>query len=90
MTARTIEANLTGTTEGRLVEQATLGIATSNDVGTALGVVGDLNPAIAGVAATNPSGTLTGPPLRDPVSSGTGIENVGVRIGRIEIVVKRP
>src|SRR5207249_3311135 len=91
VTARLIEASLTGTAEGRLVEQATLGLVTSvGDAGTALGVVGDLNPTTAGAAATNASGALTGPPLRDPASAGTGIENIGQRTARVEIVVKRP
>jgi tetratricopeptide (TPR) repeat protein len=87
---RGIEAALAGTAEGRVVEQATLGIAGGSVGGTALGVAGDLNPTIAGSAATNASGTLTGPPLRDPAASGTGIENPGSRTARIEIVVKRP
>lgn len=91
VTARLIESSLAGTAEGRLVEQATLGLVTSGgDAGTALGVVGDLNPTTAGAAATNASGALTGPPLRDPASAGTGIENIGQRTARVEIVVKRP
>src|SRR5690242_7407575 len=91
LNARSIESNLAGSAEGRLVDQATLGIvATGGDGGTALGVAGDLNPTIAGAAATNASGALTGPPLRDPAASGTGIENPGQKTARIEIVVKRP
>ena len=91
VTSRSIEASLAETAEGRLVEQATLGMATNGGEGlTALGVAGDLNPAAAGAAATNASGTLTGPPLRDPAAAGTGIENIGQRTARVEIVVKRP
>jgi len=91
LTSRSIESNLAGTAEGRLVDQATLGVvAMGGDGGTALGVAGDLNPTAAGAAATNASGALTGPPLRDPAASGTGIENPGQRTARIEIVVKRP
>ena len=90
MNARSIEAELAGTAEGRVVEAATLGTTTSGDGGTALGIAADLNPTTAGAAATNPAGALTGPPLRDPAASGTGIENPGQKSARIEIVVKRP
>ena len=91
MNASTIEAGLAGTAEGRIAEAATLGATTaSDDGGTALGIAGDLNPASAGAAATNAAGALTGPPLRDPAASGTGIENPGQKSARIEIVVKRP
>jgi hypothetical protein len=90
LNARSIESNLAGSVEGRLVDQATLGIvATGADGGTALGVAGELNPRVAGAAATNASGALT-VPLRDPAASGTGIENPGQKTARIEIVVKRP
>ena len=89
--ARSIEAGLAGTAEGRLVEAATLGTTAGiNEGATALGVAGDLNPTTAGAAATNASGALTGPPVRDPAAAGTGIENPGQRSARIEIVVKRP
>ena len=89
--ARSIEAGLTGTAEGRVVDAATVGMtAATTGGGTALGIASDLNPAAAGTAATNASGALTGPPLRDPAASGTGIENPGQRPARIEIVVKRP
>jgi TolB-like protein len=89
--ARSIEAGLAGTAEGRVVEAATLGMAGgTSDGATALGVAGDLNPTTAGAAATNASGALTGPPVRDPAAAGTGIENPGQRSARIEIVVKRP
>jgi tetratricopeptide (TPR) repeat protein len=91
VTSRSIEGGLAGTAEGRLVDAATLGLAlTGNDASTVLGVAGDLNPTAAGAAATNPSGALTGPPLRDPASLGTGIENPGQGTARIEIVVRRP
>ena len=91
MNASTIEAGLAGTAEGRVAEAATLGATTaSDDGGTALGIAGDLNPTTAGAAATNAAGALTGPPLRDPAASGTGIENPGQKSARIEIVVKRP
>jgi tetratricopeptide (TPR) repeat protein len=90
LSTRAIEAGLTGTAEGRLADQATLGIAGAGiDNGTAFGVIGDLNPTTAGAAA-NASGALTGPPLRDPVAAGTGIENLSQKLARIEIVVKRP
>lgn len=88
--ARSIEAGLAGTAEGRVVEAATLGATATSDGGTALGVAGDLNPTSAGAAATNASGALTGPPLRDPAAAGTGIENPGQKSARIQIVVKRP
>jgi len=89
--ARSIEAGLAGTAEGRVVEAATLGATTAaGDAGTAFGVAGDLNPTSAGAAATNASGALTGPPVRDPAASGTGIENPGQTSARIQIVVKRP
>jgi len=89
--ARSIEAGLAGTAEGRVVESATLGATSSaGDGGTALGVAGDLNPTTAGAAATNASGALTGPPVRDPAAAGTGIENPGQKSARIQIVVKRP
>lgn len=91
LNARGIEAALAGTTEGRIVAQATLGSTDGGLQGsTALGVAGDLNPTTAGSAASNASGTLTGPPLRDPAASGTGIENPGSKTARIEIVVRRP
>ena len=91
MDARSIEAGLAGTAEGRVVESATLGATSSaGDGGTALGVAGDLNPTTAGAAATNASGALTGPPARDPAAAGTGIENPGQKSARIQIVVKRP
>ena len=91
LSSSSIETALVGTAEGRVVAQATLGIAaTGGESGTALGVAGDLNPTIAGAAATNASGALTGPPLRDPAAQGTGLENIGSKTGRIEIVVKRP
>jgi TolB-like protein len=90
LNARGIEAGLAGTAEGRLVDAATLGATATGEGGTALGVAGDLNPTTAGAAATNASGALTGPPLRDPAASGTGIENPGQKSARIEIVVKRP
>ena len=91
LSSSSIETALAGTTEGRVVVQATLGIvATAGESGTALGVAGDLNPTTAGAAATNASGALTGPPLRDPAAEGTGVENIGSKTGRIEIVVKRP
>ena len=88
--ARGIETALVGTTEGRIVEQATLGSIGAGEAGTALNVAGDLNPTTVGSAASNASGALTGPPLRDPAASGTGIENPGSKTARIEIVVKRP
>ena len=89
--ARSIEAGLAGTAEGRVVEAATSGASTAaGDGGMAFGVAGDLNPTSAGAAATNASGALTGPPVRDPAASGTGIENPGQRSARIQIVVKRP
>jgi len=91
LSSSSIEMALAGTAEGRVVAQATLGIAsTAGESGTALGVAGDLNPTTAGAAATNASGALTGPPLRDPAAAGTGVENIGSKAGRIEIVVKRP
>ena len=91
LSSTTIETALSGTAEGRVVAQATLGIvATGSETGTALGVAGDLNPTTAGAAATNASGALTGPPLRDPAAEGTGLENIGAKTARIEIVVKRP
>lgn len=86
-----IEAGLAGTLEGRIVDAATLGAtAPPADGGTALGIADDLNPTSAGAAATNASGALTAPPLRDPAAAGTGIENPGQKTARIEIVVKRP
>lgn len=91
VTASSIEISLAGTPEGHVVTQATLGIAgTGVDNGTALGVAGDINPTIAGAAAINASGALTGPPLRDPAASGTGVEDPGQKTARVEIVVKRP
>ncbi|HKW08741.1 MAG TPA: tetratricopeptide repeat protein [Gemmatimonadaceae bacterium] len=92
LTSRSIESNLAGSAEGRVVDAATLGtVATGNESGgTALGVADGLNPTAAGSAATNAAGALTGPPLRDPAASGTGIENIGSKTARIEIVVKRP
>jgi len=91
LSSTSIETALAGTAEGRVVAQATLGIAaTGGEAGTALGVAGDLNPTTAGAAATNASGALTGPPLRDPAAAGTGVENIGAKTARIEIVVKRP
>src|SRR5689334_25080976 len=91
LNSRSIEAALAGSAEGRLADQAALGVvATGNEGGTALGVAGDLNPTAAGAAATNASGALTAPPLRDPASAGTGIDNPGQKTARIEIVVKRP
>lgn len=91
LTTTSIEASLAGTPEGRVVAQAVEGIVgTGTDNGTALAVAGDINPAPAGAAAVNASGALTGPPLRDPASSGTGLDNPGQKMGRIEIVVTRP
>jgi TolB-like protein len=91
VTTSSIESSLAGTQEGRVVAQATLGIAaTAGANGTALAVAGDINPTIAAAAAINASGALTGPPLRDPAASGTGIEDPGQKTARIEIFVKRP
>ena len=92
LNSRSIESNLSGTAEGRIADQAALGtVATGNESGgTALGVAGDLNPSASGSAAANASGALTGPPLRDPVGEGTGIDNPGQKTARVEIVVKRP
>ena len=91
LNAGSIEAGLAGTAEGRIVDAATLGATTTTgDGGTAFGIADDLNPTAAGAAATNAAGALTGPPLRDPAASGTGIENPGQKSARIEIVVKRP
>jgi tetratricopeptide (TPR) repeat protein len=91
LTTASIEHNLAGSQEGRLAAQATVGVVgTGADNGTALGVVGDINPTVAGAAAINASGALTGPPLRDPAASGTGVEDPGQKAARIEIVVKRP
>lgn len=86
LTTASIEGGLAGSPEGRIVAQATGTV----DNGTALGVVGDINPSAAGAAAINAAGALTGPPSRDPASAGTGIENPGSSTARIEIVVKRP
>jgi tetratricopeptide (TPR) repeat protein len=90
VSSRSVEAALAGTAEGRLVDAATLGTTGAGETNTALGVAGDLNPTSAGAAATNASGALTGPPLRDPAASATGIENPGQKTAHIEIVVKRP
>jgi tetratricopeptide (TPR) repeat protein len=90
MNAQSIEAGFAGTPEGRVAEAAALGATGAGGDGTALGVAGDLNPTVAGAAATNAAGALTGPPLRDPAAAGTGIENPGQKSARIEIVVKRP
>lgn len=90
LSARTIEASLAGTAEGQLVSRAAAGVTSAGDAGTALGVAGDLNPTTAGAAATNASGALTGPPLRDPAGVGTGVEDPGPKTAKIEIVVKRP
>jgi TolB-like protein len=91
LTTASIEGSLAGSPEGRLAMQATAGIVgTGMENGTALGVAGDINPTIAGAAAINASGALTGPPMRDPAASGTGVENPGQKAARIEIVVKRP
>lgn len=91
LTAASIEGSLAGTPEGRMVAQATAGIVgTGADNGTALGIAGDINPTLAGAAAINASGALTGPPLRDPAAEGTGVDNPGEKTARIEIVVKRP
>jgi tetratricopeptide (TPR) repeat protein len=87
---RAIESSLVGTAEGRLVDQAALGVTANGEGGTALGVASDLNPTLAGTAATSAAGALTGPPLRNPVAAGTGIDNPGSRTARVEIVVKRP
>jgi TolB-like protein len=91
LNSRSIESNLAGSAEGRIADQAALGtVATSSEGGTALGVAGDLNPSASGAAASNAAGALTGPPLRDPVGEGTGIDNPGQKTARVEIVVKRP
>jgi tetratricopeptide (TPR) repeat protein len=91
VTAQSIQGGLAGSAEGRLVEQATLGVvAATTESGTALGVAGDLNPSPAGAAATNASGALTGPPQRDPAAAGTGLDNVGPKTATIKITVTRP
>jgi TolB-like protein len=90
LTTATIEGGLAGTQEGRLVSQATAGVVGSTENGTALGVADGLNPSPSGAAATDASGALTGPPTRDPASSGTGLDKLGQQTARIEIVVKRP
>ena len=91
VSAQTIESALSGTQEGRIVDQATAGLALgSNEGSTAMMTAADLNPPTAGAAAANVSGALTSPPLRDPVGIGVGIENPGPRTARIEIVVRRP
>jgi TolB-like protein len=91
ITTASIEGALAGSREGAIAAQATAGIVGSGaENGTALGVAGDINPPVAGAAAINASGALTGPPLRDPAASGTGVENPGQKSARIEIVVKRP
>lgn len=90
LNSRSIESNLAGSAEGRIADQAALGtVATGSESSTALGVAGDLNPSAAG-AATDASGALTGPPLRDPAGEGTGVDNPSQKTARIEIVVKRP
>jgi TolB-like protein len=91
LNSRSIESNLAGSAEGRIADQAALGtVATGSEGGTALGVADGLNPSASGAAAANASGALTGPPLRDPVGEGTGVDNPGQKTARIEIVVKRP
>jgi len=90
-TSQSIEAGLGGTAEGRLVDQSTFGIAaTGGDGGSVLGIVGDLNPTSAGSATTSALGAITGPPLRDPAASGTGVENLGHKTAHIVVIVKRP
>lgn len=89
LTTGAIEGGLAGSAEGRLAAQAASGVVGSTDGGTALGVASDLNPSSAGAAATDASGAMTAPPLRDPASSGTGVENPP-KTAHIEIVVKRP
>jgi TolB-like protein len=91
LNAHGVENSLAGTAEGRLVDQASLGVTTTGSgASAALGIAGDVNPATAGAAAANASGTLTSPPARDPAASGTGVENLGQKTARIQIVVKRP
>jgi TolB-like protein len=91
VTAQSIESGLAGSVEGRIVQQAVEGYAVGGNEGsTALSMAADINPSAIGAAATNASGALTSPPLRDPVSAGVGIENPGQRTARIEIVVRRP
>ena len=93
VTAQSIEGELAGTQEGRIVQQAVEGFALGaggSEGSTALAIAGDLNPTTVGAAAANASGALTAPPSRDPAALGTGIEAIGQRTARIEIVVKRP
>ena len=92
VTSAAIEAGLTGTAEGRIVERATTGVAVAGatESGTAMITAADLNPSSIGAAAANVAGTLTSPPLRDPVAAGIGLENPGQSTARIEIIVRRP
>jgi tetratricopeptide (TPR) repeat protein len=93
VTSASIEAGLSGTEEGRIVEQATAGLAVgagSSEGSTAMLTAADLNPSSIGAAAVNAAGALTSPPLRDPVAAGIGIENPGRTTARIEIVIRRP
>ena len=93
VTAQSIEGALAGTQEGRIVQEAVEGFAVGaggSEGSTALAIAGDLNPTVVGAAAANASGALTSPPFRDPASLGTGIEIIGQKTAKIEIVVKRP
>ena len=91
VTTQQIEQGLNGTAEGQIVQQASAGSANSDgQPASAINAANDLNPTVAGSAATAAAGALTTSPTKDPAGAGTGLDNLGGRPARIEIRVQRP
>jgi tetratricopeptide (TPR) repeat protein len=88
VSATTVEAGLHATAEGSVVAAADRGSASAGAGGQARATAEDLNPSVA-AGASSGGGAASTQPQKDP-SSGTGIDNVSTKTGKITIVIRHP
>lgn len=96
VTTAALEATLSGTNEGLVVNAADRGIASPESPqaaeaigaisGTLTSTINDLNPSPAAEATT----TVTPPSAKDPASATQGTDNPAAGGGRIRIVIPQP
>ena len=92
LTVSVMEANLAGTPEGTVAQQATSGQSTTGGQNSASNTADNLNPSNSGAATGSATGggtTSSAPPPKDPLSSATGSETQP-KNATVTIIVKVP
>lgn len=94
MTAAVVEANLQGTQEGAVAQQAGQGQTSTGSESSAQNTANDVNPsnsgnATGGATSGGTSNTASAPPTNDPLSQATGGQS-STRNATVTIIVKVP